>query len=97
MPVSHAPMAGVSSEAAEVGLAAVAELYALFAQVVDPRRPRGIRHHVAAVLTLMVFAVLAGARNFREAGDRAADLPPLLLQAAGARCDPRTGELVARA
>jgi len=39
--------------------------------------------------------VLAGARNFREVGDRAADLPPLLLDAAGARCDPRTGDLVA--
>jgi len=70
-------------------------LYALFGQVIDPRRPRGIPHHVAAVLTVMVFAVLAGARNFREAGDRAADLPPLLLHAAGTRCDPRGGELVA--
>lgn len=43
---------------------------------------------------LGIFAVLAGARNFREAGDRAADLPPVLLEAAGTRRDPRTGELV---
>ena len=41
----------------------------------------------------MVFAVLAGAGNFREAGDRAADLPRPLLDAAGTRRDPRTGEL----
>jgi hypothetical protein len=47
------------------------------------------------VLTIMVFAVVAGARNLGEAGDRAADLPPLLLQAAGTRRDPRTGQLVA--
>ncbi|MCW3818822.1 ISAs1 family transposase [Micromonospora sp. DR5-3] len=70
-------------------------LYALFMQVADPRCPRGVRHHIATVLTVMVLAVLAGARNFREAGDRAGDLPPLLLKAAGARSDRRTGELVA--
>jgi hypothetical protein len=92
--VSHAPTSPASSEQAEVGLADVAELYALFTQVADPRKPRGIRHHLAAVLTVMVFAVLAGARNFREAGDRAADLPPLLLDAAGTRRHPRTGQLL---
>jgi predicted transposase YbfD/YdcC len=92
--VSHAPTSPVSSEDTGVGLADVAELYALFSQVVDPRRPRGVRHHIAGVLTVMVFAVLAGARNFREAGDRAVDLPPSLLEAAGTRRDPRTGALV---
>ena len=96
MSVSHAPMTGVSDQEAQVvGLADVAELYALFTRVADPRRPRGVRHHIATVLTVVVFAVLAGARNFREAGDRAADLPPVLLDAAGARRDPRTGEPVA--
>lgn len=87
-------MSPASSEETEVGLADVADLYALFTQVADPRKPRGIRHRLAAVLTVMVFAVLAGARNFREAGDRAADLPPLLLDAAGTRRDPRTGLLL---
>jgi predicted transposase YbfD/YdcC len=38
-----------------------------------------------------VFAVLAGARNFREAGDRAADLPQELLALAGCRLHPLTG------
>src|SRR5437879_5043282 len=93
--VSHAPTSPVSDEQMAVGLADVARLHALFAQVADPRRPRGIRHQLAAVLTVMVFAVLAGARNFREAGDRVADLPAPLLRAAHTRRDPRTGELVA--
>ncbi len=94
MPVSHAPMSPASSEEADLGLADVAELHALFARIPDPRQPRGVRHQIGAVLTVMVFAVFAGARNFREAGDRAADLPALLLQAARTRRDPRTGELV---
>jgi predicted transposase YbfD/YdcC len=94
VPVSHAPTGPASSESTEVGLADVAELRALFMQVPDPRKPRGVRHRLASVLTVMVFAALAGARNFREAGDRAADLPPLLLAAAGTRRHPRTGELV---
>lgn len=94
MSVSHALTCPASSEQTQVGLADVAELYALFTQVKDPRKPRGVRHRLASVLTVMVFAVLAGARNFREAGDRAADLPPLLLEAAGTRRQPRTGQLL---
>jgi predicted transposase YbfD/YdcC len=93
--VSHAPISPVRDEDTAVGLADVARLHALFAQVTDPRRPRGIRHQLAAVLTVTAFAVLAGARNFREAGDRVADLPAPLLRAAHTRRDPRTGELVA--
>jgi len=69
----------------------VIELYRLFAQVADPRKARGIRHHLATVLTVMMFAVLAGARSYREIGDRAADLPAVLLVPAGARVDPRGG------
>jgi predicted transposase YbfD/YdcC len=88
-------MSPASSEAADLGLADVTELHTLFAQVPDPRQPRGVRHQIGSVLTVMVFAVLAGARNFREAGDRAADLPAPLLRAAQTRRDPRTGELVA--
>jgi predicted transposase YbfD/YdcC len=94
VPVSHAATTRVDVEPIEVGLADIAELYALFTQVIDPRRPRGVRHGIATVLTVMVLVVLAGARNFREAGDQAADLPDLLLHAARARQDPRTGALV---
>jgi hypothetical protein len=88
-------MSPASSDEADLGLADGAELHTLFAQVPDPRHPHGVRHQIGTVLTVMVFAILAGARNFREAGDRAADLPALLLQAAQTRRHPRTGELVA--
>lgn len=80
---------------ADRDLADVCDLYTLFTQVVDPRKPRGVRHRVASVLTVMVFAVLAGARNFREAGDRVADLPVVLLESARTRRHPVTGILVA--
>jgi predicted transposase YbfD/YdcC len=95
VPVLHAATTRVDIEGTQVGLADIAELYALFTQVTDPRRPRGVRHGIATVLTVMVLVVLAGARNFREAGDQGADLPALLLRAARARRDPRTGALVA--
>ena len=39
--------------------------------LVDPRKARGIRHPIGAVLTIMVLAKLAGARNYRECADRA--------------------------
>lgn len=63
----------------------------MLGQVADPRKARGIRHQIGAVLTVMVLAALAGARNFREIADRAADLPPRLLASAGCRVHPVTG------
>lgn len=72
------------------GTGVLTTLHALFADLVDPRNARGIRHELAAVLTITVLAALAGARNFREAGDRAAELPDDLLLAAGARVNART-------
>jgi DDE_Tnp_1-associated len=95
VPVSHAaPEASIYAHET-VGLADVAALYRLFAQVPDPRRARGVRHCLATALTLAVFAVLAGAASYREMGDRAADLPGVLLAAVGARTRPRTGTLQA--
>lgn len=73
------------------GLDVVFALLTVFGGLADPRSPRGIRHELASVLTITVLAVLAGARNFREAGDRAAELPANLLIAAGARTSPETG------
>ncbi|KLU59009.1 hypothetical protein CEB3_c50290 [Peptococcaceae bacterium CEB3] len=46
-------------------------------------RPRMWCHRIGTVLTVMVVAVLAGARNFREIADRAARLPSELLTLAG--------------
>jgi hypothetical protein len=72
------------------GLDVICALLTVFGGLADPRSPRGIRHELASVLTITVLAVLAGARNFREAGDRATELPPDLLIAAGARIHPAT-------
>ncbi|MDR0417247.1 MAG: transposase family protein [Propionibacteriaceae bacterium] len=51
----------------------------LFAELPDPRKPRGKRHLIAVVLSVALAAVLAGARSYaaigqwaREAGPRAA-------------------------
>ena len=80
MSVSHAqdscsPIAGGFGESWDVGVAAVSRLVEMLSRVPDPRKPRGVRHRVGSVLAVTVFAALAGAGNFREAGDRAADLP----------------------
>jgi predicted transposase YbfD/YdcC len=83
--VSHAQPDGA-------GLQVISALRQLFGQLVDPRQPRGVRHKLASVLTITVLTALAGAGNFRQAGDQAADLPETLLAAAGARISPRTGD-----
>jgi len=74
--VSHAPQprssgTGDTSDEDDQGEAALAELATLLAGLVDPRKARGIRHPIGAVLTIMVLATLAGARNYRECADRA--------------------------
>jgi hypothetical protein len=81
--VSHAEQEGAGQQV-------ISALRELFEQLVDPRAPQGIRHELASVLTITALAALAGAGNFREAGDQAADLPETLLRLAGARISPRT-------
>lgn len=90
--VSHAHQRELEPvEPALAGLQVVTALRRVFGGLADPRKPRGVRHQLASVLTITVLAALCGAGNFREAGDRAADLPPDILAAAGARIDPATG------
>lgn len=84
MTVSHAPTAAFISHH-RLDLSDVASLFDLFAQVPDPRDPRGVRHRLATVLTLAVLAMLCGASNFRQVADRIAELPQAMLAAAGAR------------
>lgn len=92
---SRSPGAGglvASAEiGADVGVAAVGRLVEMLGRVPDPRKPRGVRHRVGSVLAVTVFAALAGAGNFREAGDRAVDLPQKLLALAGCRRHLLTG------
>jgi predicted transposase YbfD/YdcC len=74
------------------GVAAVRELVLMLGRVADPRDPRGVRHRLSTILAVAVFAVLCGAKNYREVGDRVADLPQPLLALAGARmCAPALG------
>jgi predicted transposase YbfD/YdcC len=56
-------------------VALASSLHAALAQLVDPRKPRGIRHPLLVVLTAVVCAVAAGARSFVAAAEWAADLP----------------------
>ncbi|MBM0236898.1 ISAs1 family transposase [Micromonospora sp. ATA32] len=54
-----------------------------------------MRHRLSAVLTLVTLALLCGARNFRQAADRVAEMPQALLAAADARSHPVLGIRVA--
>lgn len=44
------------------------DLLARFAAVRDPRHPRGIRHHVQAILAIAAVAVICGAGSLRRSG-----------------------------
>ena len=66
-----------------------ASLLEVLGGLTDPRKRRGIRHSVAATLTMVVAAGLAGCgRSFRSAGDFVADLPQDALARLGARWHP---------
>jgi predicted transposase YbfD/YdcC len=98
--VSHAQdscslVTGQVDASAAVDVTGVRALVAMLGEVADPRKPRGVRHRIGAVLAVTVFATLAGAGSFRQAGDRAADLPQELLALAGCRRHAVTGCYVA--
>jgi DDE_Tnp_1-associated len=67
----------------------------VLAQVPDPRRRRGKRYLLVFVLAVAVACTLAGARNFREIGDHAADLPQGLLGRLGGRPHPLLRQIIA--
>lgn len=60
MSVSHAVTDVVTDEAGQADLGRVVTLAAVFAQVKDPRKPKGVRHPLAAVLTVLTMALLCG-------------------------------------
>lgn len=86
------------------GASAVRGLVLMLEGVADPRDPRGVRHRLSTILAVAVFAVLAGAKNYRQVGDRVADLPQPLLALAGARLgaaalgvfEPPSGQTIRR-
>jgi predicted transposase YbfD/YdcC len=94
--VSHAwagsSAVGVTGSAQVLpGAWAVRELVSMLGTVAEPRKQRGVRHGLATILAVAVFAVLAGAKTYRQVGDRVADLPQPLLVLAGARSYPALG------
>lgn len=64
-------------------VAAVSGLHAALATVADPRKRRGVRHGLVAVLTVAVCAVAAGARSFVAITEWVADLPEPVAAALG--------------
>jgi len=74
-----------------VGLEGIMRLRTAFDGVPDPRQAQGIRHELVAVLVLTVMAVLAGASNYRELGDRAGEFSQPVLGMCGARFHPFLG------
>ena len=70
-------------------------LLEILARVPDPRKSRGRRYVLTFVLAVAVACALAGARNFREAGDHAADLPQDLLARLGGTPHPLWRRIIA--
>jgi predicted transposase YbfD/YdcC len=92
--VSHAPDTAVTS-ADEKDAGEVPGLLEVLARVPDPRKRRGRRFLLVFVLAVAVTCALAGARNFREAGDHAADLPQDVLARLGGRPHPLLRRIIA--
>lgn len=70
-------------------------LLEVLALVPDPRKRRGRRFGLSFVLAVAAACALAGARNFREAGDHAADLPQDVLARLGGQRHPLLGKIIA--
>ena len=87
MPVLHARATAVTS-ADGVPADEVPGLLEVLALVPDPRKRQGKQFSLMFVLAVAVACVLAGARNFREIGDQAADLPQDVLGRLGGRPHP---------
>jgi DDE_Tnp_1-associated/Transposase DDE domain len=90
MPVSHARVTTVTSADDELP-----GLLEVLARVPDPRRRRGRRYTLVFVLAVAVACVLAGAKNFREIGDQAGDLPQEVPARLGGRPHPLLRAIIA--
>ncbi|MDQ2815343.1 MAG: transposase family protein [Actinomycetota bacterium] len=94
MSVPHAPATAVTSTD-EQASGEVPGLLEVLAQVPDPRRSRGRRYLLVFVLAVAAACVLAGAKNFREIGDQAADLPQEVLARLGGKPRPLLRRIIA--
>ncbi|MGH9208922.1 MAG: Druantia anti-phage system protein DruA, partial [Acidimicrobiales bacterium] len=94
----HPLLTGRDDAVADVNtldLAGAGGLLEALRELSDPRSKRGIRHQVAAILTMVAAATISGARSFRSVADYVTDLPPEALTRLGARHHPVTGRPVA--
>ena len=90
MPVSHARVSTMASTDDELP-----GLLEVLAGVPDLRRRRGRRYTLVFMLAVAVACVLAGAKNFREIGDQAGDLPQEVLARLGGRPHPLARKIIA--
>lgn len=93
MPAQSATFAVLSSTAATVDdlhidAADCSRLLEVLSLVPDPRKRRGVRHSIAALLAIVAAAVLAGARSVLVIGEWAGQAPQVVLAARGARYNP---------
>lgn len=68
----------------------------MLGQVIDPRKRRGVRHRLAAVLATALAATLAGARSFTAIAEWAADAPTEALTRLGVRRRPPSEATIRR-
>ena len=61
------------------------------AQVTDHRKPKGVRHGLAVILTVIVAARLSGANSVYAAAQFAASMPQEALARCGIRYNKRLG------
>jgi predicted transposase YbfD/YdcC len=76
------------AEAADANRLTGRGLLATLTRVPDPRKRRGVRHHIGVILVCAGCAVLAGARSFAAIGEWAADASDQLLAVLGVGCAP---------
>lgn len=63
----------------------ISSLLEMLETVPDQRKSRGKRYELQFILAVSLVATLAGASNFRQIRDLAADMPPLLLEKLGGK------------
>jgi predicted transposase YbfD/YdcC len=73
-----------------------ASVLSVLAGVVDPRKRRGVRHRLAAVLAVALAAALAGARSFTAIAEWAAGAPEDALHRLGVRRRPPSEATIRR-
>ncbi len=90
---TFAVLSGAAATADEFHVDAVdcSRLLELVGLVPDPRKRRGVRHSVVAILAIAAAAVLAGSRSVLAIGEWAVEAPQVVLATLGARYHPITG------